>query len=352
VLDQHFLKRNRLPRLLHVLGQNPGWFGLGIDEGTAVEVRGRELRVHGTSKAVFVLAPGAGRAQRTVELAAGQVADLPTWQRAARDRTGSQWPPASYGEPRVRNGALVLVGGGRIPKPVIERFVTLAGGPAARIAVVPTAAGPAADDAAMIRDLTLAGAGTVRTFHVRHPREVEGHPDLAFLQAATGVWFGGGRQWRLCDAYENTPALAAMHAVLARGGVIGGTSAGATIQGEFLVRGNPLGNTEMAVEGYDRGFAFLPGCAVDQHFLRRDRTADLAGLIGQHRQLIGLGIDEDTAAVVRSGELEVIGNSQVAVFDARRAPPASSGAVPEPVRLQPGDRWDLVAGTRVGPPGK
>jgi len=345
ISDQHFLKRERLGRLLAVLSAHPGQFGIGVDEGTAVEISGRQLRVHGVSKALLVLPAGPGRTERIVELVAGESADLVTWQRAARDRAAAPWPPTPMKEPRVLNGSLVIVGGGRIPPAVAQRFVELAGGKAAKVVIVPSAQ-PGSERGAepFARVLANLGVTDVRTFDCGHPREVTGER-LAVLRDATAIWFGGGRQWRLCDAFDGTAAVAAFHAVLARGGVIGGSSAGATIQGEFLVRGNPLGNTDEWCEGYDRGFGFLPGCAVDQHFLARNRTKDLQGLIEQLPQLIGLGIDEGTAVIVRGSELEVLGDSKIAVFDRRhgRAEPAGAWS---PTWLEPGSRWDLVAGKR------
>jgi cyanophycinase len=161
------------------------------------------------------------------------------------------------------------------------------------------------------------------------------------------VWFGGGRQWRLNDAFDGTPAIAAFHSVLARGGVIGGSSAGATIQAEFLVRGNPLGNTEMWCEGYERGFGFLPGCAVDQHLLTRGRTGDLQALVAKLPQLIGIGIDEATAAIVQGSVLEVVGDSKIAVFDKLAREARMQAGTPEPQWLEPGMRWDLVEGKKL-----
>ena len=344
VSDQHFLKRERLPRLLQVLQSHEGHFGIGVDENTAVEIRGRELTVLGDSKALLVLAACAGREQRIVDLAAGGKADLVSWQRAARNRAEEPWPPAPMAEPRVVRGSLVIVGGGRIPKAVAERFVQLAGGEAAKVVLVPAAtpAGGRGRDpfAALLQEL---GVTDVRTMTATHPKEVT-KEQLALLADATAVWFGGGRQWRLNDAFDGTPAVAAFHAVLARGGVIGGSSAGATIQAEFLVRGNPLGNTEMWCEGYERGFGFLPGCAVDQHFLTRRRTGDLQALVAKLPQLIGLGIDEATAAIVQDSVLEVVGDSKLAVFDQRPREGRTQPATTEPQWLEPGMRWDLVRG--------
>lgn len=343
VSDQHFLKRSRLGRLVRVLGDHPGHFGIGVDEGTAVLLQGRTLEVLGDSKAVLVLPAAAGRPQRVLELAEGEREDLVAWQRAARERAGAPWPATPMAEPRVPAGTLLLAGGGPLPNGLVDRFVELAGGAAAKIVVVGGAAEPGSDDheplATLLRQRGLA---TVTTLALRQPRDVD-DTALATLRAATGVWFGGGRQWRFVDTYEGTPAVAAFHAVLARGGVIAGASAGATIQGEFLVRGDPRGNTAMRCEGYERGFGFLPGCAIDQHFVARDRERDMVALIGQLPQLIGLGIDEGTALEVRGSLATVFGERTVAVFDARRPRPDR----PTMHWLSPGERWDLVAGERV-----
>ena len=223
---------------------------------------------------------------------------------------------------------------------------TAAGGAKAKVVIVPSANGnDVSGELAFAQRLRKTGISDLRTFHLPHPSQVT-EASLAPLADATAIWFGGGRQWRLCDAYDGTPAIAAFAAVLARGGVIGGSSAGATIQGEFLVRGNPLGNTDMWCEGYDRGFGYLPGVAIDQHFLARKRIPDLQNLIAKAPQMIGLGIDESTALVVRGSVAEVVGASKVAVFDVRNAEP-SLRAKPEPKWLQAGDRWDLVAGRRA-----
>lgn len=344
ISDQHFLKRDRLPRLRQVLGRFPGHFGIGVDEGTAVEISGRTLRVLGISKALLVLPATAARPERIVDLVAGESADLVTWQRAARDRSGPPWPPLPMAAPRVANGALVIVGGGTLPTAVFDRFLELAGGKAAKVVIVPSAA-PAGERGPDPIEGALRGRGIeVRQFDCATPADATAER-LAVLNDATGIWFGGGRQWRLCDAFDGTPAIAAFHAVLARGGVIGGSSAGATIQGEFLVRGNPLGNAEEWCEGYDRGFGFLPGCAIDQHFLARNRTGDLQALVHQLPQLIGLGIDEGTAAIVRGSELEVVGASKVAVFDARRRSTRDvTATLPAAHWLAAGDRWNLELG--------
>lgn len=337
ITDQHFLARARLPRLRQALALRPGHFGLGIDEGTAVEVRGRELLVHGRSQAVLVLPAANGRAEQRLELAAGGRADLVTWQRAAQERLQPAWPPAELPVPAVPHGTVLLVGGGRIPPAAIERFVAAAGGAKAKVVLVPSAMpkdGRRPDP--MYGLLRRAGVQDLHELDCAHPGEATAER-LAVLDDATAVWFGGGRQWRLCDAFDGTAALAKFHAVLRRGGVIGGSSAGATIQGEFLVRGNPLGNEEMWCGGYARGFGFLPGVAIDQHFVARNRLADLAALHARFPQLTGLGIDEGTAVLVRGEEFEVLGDSKVALF----AP-----GVSEPKWFGNGDRHRFTAAPR------
>ncbi|MBL8733009.1 MAG: cyanophycinase [Planctomycetes bacterium] len=342
ISDQHFLRRNRLPRLLRVLGDHPGHFGIGVDEGTAVEIRGRELRVLGDSLALLVLAAGNGHAQRVVELSAGDQADLVSWQRAAAARAAFVAPPRPEASPNVPRGALVLVGGGRLGDDIVDRFLALAGGAAkAKVVLVPSALPPGQRGEQPIEKLLrLRGVTDLRPLDCASPREVT-TTRLALLDDATAVWFGGGHQWRLVDAFAGTPAIAAFHAVLQRGGVIGGSAAGATIQGEFLVRGDPLGNTEMWCEGYDRGFAFLPGVAIDQHLLARERTADLDGLMAKLPGWVGLGIDEGTAAIVQGTQLEVLGASKVVVFDTRS--PNADRAAPTPRWLTAGARLDLAA---------
>ena len=193
-----------------------------------------------------------------------------------------------------------------MPKDVVDRFIELAGGRDARIVVLPTAV-PRGDTTDEVPGfLKRADVANITVLTQRYG-EVETDAFQSAVKSATGVWFGGGRQWNFVDAYEGTTAVEAFHDVLRRGGVIGGSSAGATIQGEFLVRGHPLGNTVMMAEGYERGFAFLPGVAIDQHFAQRGRQPDLLPVVKGHPKLLGIGIDEGTAVVVTGSKAEVIG---------------------------------------------
>ena len=339
VIDQHFRKRNRQGRLMQALELRPGHIGIGIDESTALVVRGRTLEVVGDSDVTLSLAPSPARPARTQVLAVGQKEDLVKFSRAAIARTRPLFPAATPSVPEVKAGTLVIVGGGATPREAVDRFLNAAGGKAASIVVVSNALGDEPpEEQSVCGWLKSAGASNVRQFHARDKQDLASPGLQAQLQVAKGVWFTGGRQWRLVDAYLDTPVQSLFHAVLSRGGVIGGTSAGATIQGDYLVRGNPLGNTDMMAEGYERGFGFLPGVAIDQHFTQRDRFEDMTGLKTAFPQLIGLGIDEATALIVRGTTMEVVGKSQVAVFDRQPSDPESE---PEYEVVKAGQKYDF-----------
>ncbi len=316
IIDQHFHKRNREERLKQALQLRPGHVGIGIDESTALIVRGRSIEACGDSDVTLCLAPSSFRAAVEVRLLHGEKNDLIKLSRAAIARTQQEFPIARRQIPEVKEGTLVIVGGGATPREALDQFLSAAGGKDSSIIVVSNALGDEPPEEQKVCGwLKEAGASNVRQLHVRDKIELA-HPDLkTWLKEARGVWFTGGRQWRLVDTYLDTPILSLFHDVLHRGGVIGGTSAGATIQGEYLVRGNPLGNQDMMTEGYERGFCFLPGVAIDQHFSQLDRFDDMSGLKKAHPQLVGIGIDEATALIVRGTTMEVVGQNQVAVFD-------------------------------------
>ncbi len=316
IVDQHFLARNRATRLWQALDWNRKYFGVGIDEGTALVVQDRTMTVVGDSIVTFCWNPSSTRPSRTETLRAGQQLDLVACQRAALARVAPALPAADSVDPSLENGSLLIIGGGPLPKETIPLFIERAGGPDAPLVVVPGALeGNPPDDSDFVAMLRDAGAKDVRVFHLAEREQCFDAERLQPLDDARGVWFSGGRQWRLVDLYLDTPVVERFHAVLARGGVIAGSSAGATIQGDYLVRGNPLGNLEMMYEGYERGFGLLRGAAIDQHFSERNRFADMAALKQAFPQLLGLGIDEGTALVVEGTGFEVIGAGGVAIYD-------------------------------------
>jgi cyanophycinase len=213
------------------------------------------------------------------------------------------------------SGSLVIVGGAMKDTAIINRFITLAGGIDAPIIVIPTASGEKEiDNVKTVEILTSAGAKNVTVLHTYDTMVANSEAFAAPLKKACGVWFNGGRQWRLVDAYANTLTEKEIRNVLSRGGVIGGSSAGATIQGSYLVRGDTKANTIMMGD-HEKGFAYLKNAAIDQHLLVRNRQNDLPAVISKYPFLLGIGLDENTAIVVKGDEFEVIGQSFVAIYD-------------------------------------
>jgi cyanophycinase len=341
IVDQHFLARGRKDRLFEALAQHPHLVGLGLDEGTALIVRDRTLTCLGDSTVTICLAAAGKHEATEVTLKSGETSDLTMLRRAARDRVLPPFPPETTGEIEVPHGALVIAGGGGMSAELTRKFIELSGGPDALIVVLPTAnPGRLRTRSRDAEFLLREGARNVKVLRARRRAEVESRLFLETLEKAGGIWFGGGRQWRFVDAYEGTKAIDAFQGVLRRGGVIGGSSAGATIQGELLVRGSPLGNEEMLAAGYERGFAFLPGTAIDQHFAQRGRFADMSRVVKAHPQLLGIGLDEDTAIIVRGHTAEVIGQNEVHFFD--RSKPLAEGQ-PDYVSVGSGGKYDLKA---------
>lgn len=348
VIDQHFVARSRLPRLRGVLENHGGLVGLGIDEGAAAIVTGRTLRVTGRSTVTVCLAAGAGRPARETVLRPGSVADWTALRRAARARTLPPFPSAEPPVPSVSGGALVIVGGGGVPGAALRAFIQAAGGPDGLIVIIPTAMpDPIPGRLAEVTLFRRAGARNIAVLHARTPGEAEQPAFLDVLRRAGGVWFGGGRQWRLVDAYEDTKVHDLFREVLGRGGAIGGSSAGASIQADYLVRGNPLGNRQMMAEGYERGLGFLPGVAIDQHFAQRGRLPDMTRLKAAFPQLLGIGIDESTALIVRGHVARVVGRHAVRFYHRRK--PTGAGQSDHQV-VRAGQRYDLRARRVVGEP--
>lgn len=214
-------------------------------------------------------------------------------------------------------GSLIIIGGGGATPEIWNKFVELAGGKEkARIVVITAAAGDSAayktDGVELVKRET--GIKNVTMLHTNSLTEANSEKFVIPIKEATGIYFVGGRQWRIADSYLNTLTHKAFQQVLERGGVISGTSAGASIQGSFLWRGDTKG-AHILVGDHTQGLGFLKNSAIDQHLLRRNRQFDLIEFIRQSPELIGMGLDEATAIVVQKDVFEVIGRSYVAVYD-------------------------------------
>lgn len=246
----------------------------------------------------------------------------------------------TVGPPR---GALVIAGGGVRDRAIWERFQQLAGGADAPVVVIPTAGGAKSygSDWDGLERLREAGFSNLTLLHTYDRAVADTDEFVKPIREARGVWFTGGRQWRLADSYLDTKTHRELWKLLDRGGVIGGSSAGATIQGSYLVRGDTKKNTIMMGD-HERGLGFLKDVCIDQHLLRRNRHFDLIEVVSAHPELLGVGIDEDTAIVVEGDVLEVVGRSYAVIYD-----PAQVGG-PRPFYfLAPGERFNLATRKKI-----
>ncbi len=259
------------------------------------------------------------------------------------------------------HGHLVLIGGGEKPRDAMEKFVQLAGGPDAPIVVIPTAS-EEPDTAEYYLQLFGRDYGCTKvTVLPIATREDASRTDLAALaRAAGGIFFAGGDQVRITNALLDTPVGEAIAAAFEAGAVVGGTSAGTACQSALMITGE--GDFTViranAVE-LVRGLGFFQGVIVDQHFVARQRANRLLSVILEHPDLLGVGVDEDTAVWVRpNGTFRVMGKRSVLVLDPQGAAvsrrPEAGGQDALGVHglrlhvLLPGEEFDLIH--RVVPP--
>jgi len=226
-------------------------------------------------------------------------------------------------------GTLVIVGGGLRDSAIYNRFIDLAGGKEnAKLIIVPTAGGNKTRDGEIrvyeeervIASWIRRGVTNVKMLHTHDPEVADTEEFVKDLREATGIWFDGGRQWNIVDSYMNTLTYEEFHNVLKRGGVIGGSSAGATIQGRYLVRGDTEGSSIVMTDEpeHEWGFGFLRKSAIDQHIDARNRWDNIIPVIEKYPDLLGIGLSENTAIIVQGDSFEVMGNWKVAVHDNTR----------------------------------
>ena len=245
---------------------------------------------------------------------------------------GSPSPSENAPGGKPSGGKLVICGGGPLPIQLRNRFIELAGAAMAHVVVITTAS-VYADTDKMESKLGFWRQQNLASLRILHTRSrlTADDPDFAApLREATGVWFVGGNQNWLTETYLGTVTEREIHGVLARCGVVGGTSAGAAIMSPIMIRRD---KPEVQT---GPGFGFLPGTVVDQHFLKRNRQSRLLKVLDAHPDLVGLGIDEGTGVVVEGNQLSVVGESQVVVCS-----PATSQGPQSVQSLEPGTRTDL-----------
>jgi cyanophycinase len=267
-------------------------------------------------------------------------------------------PAATVGPAR---GTLIVDGGGAIPA-VVERFHQLAGATEARIVCVPTGAsklkfGAGGYGFGTVLDPDWPRARVqwsqyeqylktwlnVPTVTILHTRDRQVADEVAFaapIRRATAVFLAPGNSGRIGAAYLGTRTHRELQALLDRGGVIFGSSAGAIILGSYTVRGRwdkPI----LMARGHERGFGFLRNVAINPHLTSAKRDNELINVVDAHPELLGIGIDDDAALVVNGDRFEVIGKGRVAIYDNQKHEGDWY------YWLNPGERFDLKARRKI-----
>lgn len=265
-------------------------------------------------------------------------------------------------------GHLFIIGGGERDAPLMKRYIQLAEAHDTGKIVVFTMASSVPDEVGpeLLAEFKGNGAKDVVYYNLKHDQAMQPGSDR-LLDGVGGIWFSGGDQALLTAALLGTPVHKRMLELYGQGAVVGGTSAGAAVQSEFMITGNEKrtggeeGTWEVILADdveHTEGFGFVRNAVIDQHFVTRRRHNRLIAVVLQHPTLVGVGIEESTAVLVRpDGKYEVLGEGQVVVYDARRAktfrsPDGHLGGHGLTVHvLLPGDVYDLAAG-RVEEPVK
>lgn len=209
---------------------------------------------------------------------------------------------------RFRGGSLVIAGGGSLPPTVRLRFLDLGGGPRQiKLIVIPSFDASPDQIASLADTWRNLGVKSIQVLHTTSRSDADLESFTSPLDQATGVWLSGGTQSWLSEHYAGTLVEQKLRAVIDRGGVIGGSSAGAAAMTKVMIEQG----VEEATEGV--GFDLFQGAVIDQHFLRRSRLNRLLKLMESHPDRMAFGIDEGTALVVQvpKGRLGVIGDSYV-----------------------------------------
>lgn len=204
-------------------------------------------------------------------------------------------------------GHLIAIGGGKLPDRILKRFIELAGGPSARLLVIPQAS---ENPDAGSKGMALFAKHGLRQVAVLDLTDRESA--LAAITAADAIWISGGSQGLLMKCLREVDgAEEAIRQRYRSGATIGGTSAGAAVMSGVMIAGDDI--------PLDRGLALWPEAIIDQHFVVRKRMQRSFDAVLANPTLVGVGIDEGTAVIVSGGTFEVIGESTVTVIDARNA---------------------------------
>jgi cyanophycinase len=265
----------------------------------------------------------------------------------------------------MTHGTVIVIGGAEDKvrdRLILGRFVALAGGRDAQIAVISTASSMGPEAGSRYQAVfTELGAAAVRPLHAVTRAQANDDHIARQVRDATGIFMTGGNQLRLSSMIGGTRLADAIMTRFQAGAVVAGTSAGASAVSSHMIAFGASGATpKHRMAQIAAGLGLLPGVIVDQHFQQRNRLGRLLSLIAQNPSLLGLGVDEDTAGVVGPDSvMEVIGRGSITVVDGAASetdaweirghrPLMISGVVLH--SLPAGYRFDLRRRTRVATP--
>ncbi|HEX5240441.1 MAG TPA: cyanophycinase [Candidatus Limnocylindrales bacterium] len=225
----------------------------------------------------------------------------------------------------MSDGTVIVIGGAEDKikdRVILNRFLALAGGADARIAVISTASSLGALAGQRYQQVFAAlGCRRVRPIHATTRAEASDASIARQVRDATGIFLTGGNQLRLSSIIGGTKLADALLDRFRAGAVVAGTSAGASaLSAHMIAFGASGGTPKHRMAQIAAGLGLLPGVIVDQHFQQRNRVGRLLSVIAQNPSLLGLGVDEDTAGVVTpDGILEVIGRGSITIVDGSSA---------------------------------
>jgi cyanophycinase len=216
-------------------------------------------------------------------------------------------------------GPVMAIGGAEDKlrdKLILSAFVNLAGGPDARLAILPTAS--SIEFAGERYKALFLGMGAHSADVLYLPdRATAASPEVVeLLDDVTGIFLTGGNQQRLASIVAGTPVARKVRARNRDGAVVAGTSAGASILSSHMVAYGASGpSPRLRMAQMTAGFSLVQGVIIDQHFRQRDRFGRLLALVAGSPELLGIGVDEDTAALFTGDTLEVLGRHSVTIVD-------------------------------------
>lgn len=162
------------------------------------------------------------------------------------------------------------------------------------------------------------GIKDIRHFSIDDHQQARDPENIKIFNDVHTVFFSGGDQLKVTSKIGGTPVIEKIMDIYKKGGLIAGTSAGAAIMGNMMLVGNPLEEVHKVGDWHMApGLGFVEDMIVDQHFAQRGRIGRLLGAVAQNPGILGIGIDEDTAIVVKDDSFKVIGANAAYVVDGR-----------------------------------